>query len=260
MGFWSSVGSCFKSVGKAVGRVVGGAIETTGKALGSETIEAIGRGIKDACTTVSKDAGETDRYDKERARLEETKRINMILTEFSLNLEKKADEIEREAINESKVYFKELLNELKASKAETGVNISRIERTMSRIEREIKGNLKTYISKRVSIDDIECLEILKLDAGYEKEKEMKRFSEKILQQGLNNLVKDIRKVIKEQNEIVTEVIEEKLEDIKFNLDKQIEEFNMLEQSKTKTEEEVNKMKQELLDKIALSEACIDSLI
>jgi len=219
MGFFSFVGSCVKSVGRGVGK----AIEKVGEWTGSETLQNIGQGIQTACEDVSKYTGKTDRYDKERARLEETKRINMILTEFSLNLEKKADEIEREAINESKVYFKELLNELKASKAETGVNISRIERTMSRIEREIKGNLKTYISKRISIDDIECLEILKLDAGYEKEKEMKKFSEKILQQGLNNLVKDIRKVIKEQNEIVTEVIEEKLEDIKFNLDKQIEE-------------------------------------
>lgn len=256
MGFFSFVSSCAKSVGRAIGR----GVEKVGEWTGSETLQNIGQVIQSACEDVSKDTGKTDRYDKERARLEETKRINMILTEFSLKLEKKADEIECTAINESKVYFKELMNELHKSKANTGINVSRIERTMSRVEREIKGNLKIYISKRVSIDDSECLQVLKLDAGSSKENEMRKFSEKILQQGLNNLVKDVKVVIKEQNNILTDVIEEKLEDIKFNLDKQIEEFNLLEDSKSKTEEEVNKIKDELVAKIKLSEACIDSLI
>ena len=250
----------FKNSCRAVGRVVGSVIETTGRVLKSETIEKIGRGIKDACTDVSRDTGKTDRYDKERARLEETKRINMILTEFSLNLENKADEIEKTAIEESKVYFEQLIKELNNSKSDTGINVSRIERTMSRVEREIKGNLKTYISKRVSIDDSECLEILKLEAGYKKENEMKKFSEKILQQGLNNLVKDIKDVIKEQNDIVTEVIEERLEDINSNLDRKIKDFNLLESSKLKTEKEVEKVKEELNLKIKLSEACINSLV
>lgn len=250
----------FKGACRAVGRFVGSAVETTGRVFGSETIENIGRGIKDACTDVSRDTGKTDRYDKERARLEETKRINMILTEFSLSLENKADEIEKKAIEESKVYFEQLIKELNNSKSDTGINVSRIERTMSRVEREIKGNLKTYISKRVSIDDSECLEILRLEAGYKKENEMKKFSEKILQQGLNNLVKDIKDVIKEQSDIVTEVIEERLEDINSNLDRKIKDFNLLESSKLKTEKEVEKVKEELNLKIKLIEACINSLI
>ena len=256
MGLWGSIKSGFKSVGRAVRR----GIEKVGEWTGSETLQNIGQGIQTACTDVSKNTGKTDRYDKERARLEETKRINMILTEFSLNLENKADEIEKTAIKESKVYFEQLINELNNSKSDTGINVSRIERTMARVEREIKGNLKTYISKRVSIDDSECLEILKLEAGYKKENEMKKFSEKILQQGLNNLVKDIKEVIKEQNDIVTEVIEERLEDINSNLDRKIKDFNLLESSKLKTEKEVEKVKEELNLKIKLSEACINSLV
>lgn len=185
MGLWGSIKSGFKSWGRIIGR----GIEKVGECTGSETLQNIGQGIQTACEDVSKNTGKTDRYDKERARLEETKKINMILTEFSLNLENKADEIEKTAVKESKVYFKQLIKELNNSKADTGINVSRIERTMSRVEIEIKGNLKTYISKRVSIDDSECLEILKLEAGYKKENEMKKFSEKILQQGLNNLVK-----------------------------------------------------------------------
>lgn len=250
----------FGNACRAVGRGLGKAVEKVGDWTGSETLQNIGQGIQSACEDVSKDTGKTDRYYKERARLEETKRINMILTEFSLKLEKKADEIEYTSINESKIYFKELMNELHKSKVNTGINVSRIERTMSRVEREIKGNLKTYISKRVSIDDSECLEVLKMDAGSSKEKEMKIFSEKILQQGLDNLLKDVKVIIKEQNDIMTDIIGEKLEDIKFNLDRQIEEFNLLEDSKSRTEDEVNKIKDELVAKIKLSEACIDSLI
>ena len=89
MGLFSFFGSCVKSVGRVIGR----GIEKVGEVTGSETLQNIGQGIQSACEDVSKYTGETDRYDKERARLEETKRINMILTEFSLKLEKKADEI-----------------------------------------------------------------------------------------------------------------------------------------------------------------------
>lgn len=250
----------FGSFCRAVGRTFGRGVEKVGEWIGSERVERWGRNIQSACEEVSKNAGETDSYDKERARLEETKRINMILTDFSLNLEKKADEIERIAIDESKVYFEELINELNSTKSDTGLNISRIKRTMNRVEREIKGNLKSYISKRVSIDDNECLEILKLEAGYKKETEMKKFSETILRQGLENLVKDIKGVIKEQNEIIKEVIEERLEDINYNLDRKINDFNLIESTQLKTEKEVENIKKELTMKIILSEACIDSLV
>lgn len=250
----------FGSIGRAIGRGIGTFVEVVGEVIGSETVENWGRNIKSACEDISRNAGETDSYNKEQARLEETKKINMILTEFSLKLEKKADEIENIAIDQSNVYFKQLIKELNSSKFDTGINISRIKRTMARVDKKIKGNLKVYISKRVSIDDSECLEILKLQAGHKKEDEMKKFSEKILRQGLNNLVKDIKEVIKEQSDIVTEIIEERLDDIKFNLDKKIEDFNLLEVNKLKSEEELNKIKQELSLKIKLSEACINSLV
>ena len=59
---------------------------------------------------------------------------------------------------------------------------------------------------------------------------------------------------------MTEVIEERLEDINSNLDRKIKDFNLLESSKLKTEKEVEKVKEELNLKIKLSEACINSLV
>lgn len=249
----------FGSIGRAIGRGLGRVVEKVGDLTGSETLQRVGQGIQTACEEVSYDTGNTDKYEKESARTEDTKKINMILAEFSLKLEKKADEIEKTAIKESKVYFEELISELHNSESEIKINVNRIERTMSKVEKEIKGNLKLYISKRVSIDDSECLEVLKMNAGTEKENAMKDFSKKILQLGLKNLVQDIKNVIREQNDIITDVIQEKLEDMKLNLDKKIQEFNMLEDSKLKTEEEVKKLKDELIIKMQLSEACIDSL-
>lgn len=255
MGLFSAIGSAFRSVGRKIGK----GVETLGEWTGIEILENIGRGIQSACSEVSRDTGKVESYDKDMARLEETKQINMILTEFALKLEKKADEIEQTAIKESKVYFEKLVKELSNSKSDTGINISKLKRTMDKVEMKIKGNLKLYISKRVSIDDSECLEVLKMNAGLEKETTMKKFSEKILQLGLKNLVDDVRNVIKEQNYIMTDIIEEKLQDIKFNLNKKVEEFSLLEESKLKTEAEMNKLKNELITKIQLSEACIDSL-
>jgi phage tail tape-measure protein len=247
MGFW-------RTIGRSVGRFV----ETVGEWTGSKTIKTVGQWIQSACDEVSRDTGKTDRYDKETARLEETKKINKILTAFALKLEKKADEIEKTAIKEAKVYFEKLIDELRQS--DVDINVNKIERAMGKVERKIKGNLKRYISKRVSIDDSECLEILKMDEGYKKEIAMKKFSESVLRLGLKELIKDIKNIIKKQNDIITDAIEERLQDIKSNLEKEVEEFNLLEKSKLQTESEVDKLKNELIVKIQLSEACMDLLL
>jgi hypothetical protein len=247
MGFW-------RTIGRSVGRFV----ETVGEWTGSKTIKTVGQWIQSACDEVSRDTGKTDKYDKETARLEETKKINKILTAFALKLEKKADEIEKTAIKEAKVYFEKLIDELRQS--DVDINVNKIERAMGKVERKIKGNLKRYISKRVSIDDSECLEILKMDEGYKKEIAMKKFSESVLRLGLKELIKDIKNIIKKQNDIITDAIEERLQDIKSNLEKEVEEFNLLEKSKLQTESEVDKLKNELIVKIQLSEACMDLLL
>ena len=109
---------------KFIGRCVGKGIEKLGDATGIPILQNIGGCIQDACEDVSEYTSQTDSYDKEKARAEETKRINSILADFSLKLENKADEIEKAVIRESQVYFKQLIDELFKYKKDTGLEFT----------------------------------------------------------------------------------------------------------------------------------------
>lgn len=79
-------------------------------------------------------------------------------------------------------------------------NLKRVKRNRSKIRTTIIGSLKEPLAKRMSLDDPECLKILKLDSGKEKEKAMKKFSKKIIRESLNNLAMKVTNVLQEQTE------------------------------------------------------------
>ena len=76
MGIFSSIGSAFKSIGRAIGR----GIEKVGDTLGSKTLSEIGRGIQNICA--ERIASEKS-YDKREANIYTTDRLNEILVSFS---------------------------------------------------------------------------------------------------------------------------------------------------------------------------------
>lgn len=66
------------------------------------------------------------------------------------------------------------------------------------------GSVKNPMAKRMSLDDSECLRILKLDSGTEKKKQMKKFSKKVINEAFSNLSVKVRDVLNEQSEDIEE--------------------------------------------------------
>lgn len=79
-------------------------------------------------------------------------------------------------------------------------NLKRVERNRSKIKGTITGSVKNPMAKRMSLDDSECLRILKLDSGTEKKKQMKKFSKKVINEAFSNLSVKVRDVLNEQSE------------------------------------------------------------
>lgn len=238
MGLFNSIGSVVSSGFKAIGRVVGSGIAKVGRAIGSERIEQFGSNLKDMCTevnNVARKTGETDRYDKERARLIETQRINEALSQFSLNLQKQADELEEGALEESRVYFEYLIEELRATSDINNmkININRIKRGLLKIEKSIKGSFKNHLAKRISLDDQECLKVLKLEAGSEKEQAMKRLGNKVLKEAREQLCDSIKECLIDQQEYIDDQIIDKMNEMILNLkdlSTKVTEFESLKQN------------------------------
>lgn len=260
MGFWGAISSGFR----AVGRAIGSGVEKVGRAIGSDTIERIGSAVKYMCTEVdgvARKTGETDSYDKETARLAETQKINKALSDFSLNLQTQADELEEGALEESRVYFNYLIEELRESSYQNDmkININKIKRDLLKIEKSIKGSFKNHLAKRISLDDEECLKVLKMEAGSDKEKAMKKLGNKVLKEAREQLCERIKESLLDQQEYIEEQIMDKMDEMILNLDdisKKVSEFEAL---KHNNEEKIELEKAKCISKIQVVDMALGIL-
>lgn len=207
----SSIGSAISSSVKVVGRTVGTIVETAGKITGQENWEKAGRALKDWCS----DVGEFQSYDKETASAADTATINEILTLYSSNLKEQADKLEKDVLDEVRDYFEDVISNIEDSGIP--VQTKQFRRAMTQTERKIKGQLKSHLAKRVSIDDQECLNILAMSPGNEKTNIMDTFGKKVLDEGLSQLSKHVEETVKEYNEELQLLLNQLLEQKEKNL-------------------------------------------
>jgi hypothetical protein len=221
-GFCSGVS---KSVSKAVGKAVGGAAEWVGEKTGWTALENAGRKLKEACSETSKQVSETKEYDKQSASINQTINMNEILSGFSIGLQAQADMIERNCVVESQKYFDDLIKALENK--DSGIKANRIKSTLNRVKNSINGSFKKHLAKRVSLDNNECLKILQMSAGKEKEKAMHDFGKKVINEALKTLSEQITRIIREQNDEIQEFLEDVLEKQEKELSTMQNQFNSI---------------------------------
>lgn len=202
-------GGFFKALGRGIGKV----IEKVGDAVNSDTLWSIGYEIQDAC---AKDISNEKSYDKSNANIYSTERLNEILTSFSSGFYKQANSLEKSCIREVEKYYEVIIKELETSADEVkkSSSLKRLKNAKSQIKTKIDGAIKNPLAKRMSLDDAECLNILKMDAGNEKQKAMTNFSQKIINEAVDNLAKMVRDSLKEQVEEIEDYLTDLCEERK----------------------------------------------
>lgn len=231
MGLFSSIGSAVKSLGRAIGR----GIEKVGDTLGSGTLSRLGRNIQNACS--DRVASEKS-YDKKDANIYTTERLNEILVSFSEGYYQQATAIEKSCINLVEDYYDKLIDiiENAPSNARSAANLRTLKSGRGKIAKTITGGIKEPLSKRMSLDDSECLRILKMDPGDEKKQAMTKFTKKVIKEAVNNLSNNVRESLNDQVADIQEYLsgiseeqEKAMQALKEHFDKMVRD-NELEQS------------------------------
>ena len=188
---------------KAIGRAIGRGIEGVGKILHSEKIENAGKKLQERCRETSKRTGQSNSFDAETASEYEAQAMAEILSGFSQNLKKDAEDLENQAKTAIGDYFDVLINALKEGlgECETTRNL-RTNKTI--ILQAIPGKLTSVLSRRVSLSDAECCSILKMPQGVEKENAMYAFGRKVISEGLNSLSKSVEGALNAVSDSVSE--------------------------------------------------------
>lgn len=190
---------------KAFGRFIGRTVEKVGEIFKSEKIKQTGRNIQDACA--EKVAGERS-YEKETANIYSTDRLNEILISFSEGYYQQATAIENTCIENVKDYYEDIIQLLEQASdtSKVNANLKRLKKEKSKIGNNIQGAIKDQLAKKMSLDNSECLMILKMEAGEEKRRAMTTFSQKIINEALNNLSKQVRCTLDEQMEWIEDYL------------------------------------------------------
>ena len=182
-------------------------IEDLGDAIGGATgwygISTVGEKIQEV---FSDEISEEKPYDKNTSNANDAERLNELLVSFSEASLKQSETIEKQCIRKIEEYCDALIEFLEKSSDITKdrSNLKRVKKNRGKIKKVISGAIKEPLAKKMSLDDPECLRILKLDSGIDKRNRMKNFSNKIIQEALNNLSEKVRDVLDEQSEGIEE--------------------------------------------------------
>lgn len=192
-------------------------------------------------SSAGRSASREDSYDPDKARLEETLRINNILTEFRTSVEAKSDKFEKEVLSTAREALDDLvayltnINEEEYGGRKLHLNLTKIQRENRKTEDLIHGYIKKQAQKRVSLDDSECLRILKMPAGQEKEIEMTKFADSVLNDAVMELSEMVKKSMKEQCDNLSDQIQDRIEGVTFLVNEKLSKAKEIEALKAKDE-------------------------
>ena len=223
-------------------------------------IDGIKRGLKNIFgggSRGSSNAGRTESYDSTVADLEATVKVQNALTMFREDTRTRSEDFENDVIRESREALDEFICELKKyNKIRYGnnrlnLNIGSIERENRKTEDKIHGFIVKRVSKRISLDDTECLEILKLNAGADKEKKMDAFYQKVLKEAVGELTDILKEAMEKQTETVEDSIQTRIDSIVSTVEIKAIEFKEIQNAKDKDEAAMEKEQVRLSHLISL---------
>lgn len=141
----------------------------------------------------SKETGDSDSVN-DKSSLENIDRITQIFSDFKEQVHVKTIEIENSIMGEVDFYLEELhsiLNENSQQVDKYGICVKRIERQIDKIASKVRGTIDNVISKKVSLDNARCREILKMIPGSKKEQAMNVFLNETIKNALEVYCEEI---------------------------------------------------------------------
>lgn len=186
---------------------------------------------------ISRDVGSSDSFEIERANAKRIQKMNEELLDYSRKYSQKSAELEQDVFEQIDDVLERILDSVKEienvkmDEKKIRINLNSLKKEMKKFQRANRGNFISSIHKNLSLDNKECIEILRLDSGKEKEEGMKRFLRKVLQSELKKLGKLAEEVLEENLKMLIETLEDKILEIGESISGEIKDFEKLEKSR-----------------------------
>ncbi|MBR6622313.1 MAG: hypothetical protein IKK91_00200 [Ruminococcus sp.] len=211
----------------------------------------------------SSSGGRTESYDRDTSTLEETIKVQNALSEFKSDTQGRSAKLENDIVKESRESLDAFIadlrkyNKIKYGNRRLNVNISNIERENRKTEDKIHGFIIKRVSKRISLDDSECIEILKMDAGKEKETALDNFYKKVLKEAISELSDELSSNIETQSDNICDKIQQRIDNIVDICEAKTVEFESISKVKESDEDNMEQEQIRLTNIVALCDLALE---
>lgn len=141
--------------------------------------------------------------------LDNIDRITQIFSDFKEQIHSKTIEVENTVGKEVDFYVEELHNILQDNSEKVdkyNIRIKRIERQIDKISSKVKGTIDNEISKKISLNNTECKNVIKMIPGAKKEDAMNEFLHETVKYALEECCKELRSSLEEIYEDVKQEV------------------------------------------------------
>ncbi|MCX8046295.1 MAG: hypothetical protein N3A70_05360 [Anoxybacillus gonensis] len=184
--------------------------------------------------------------DLERAEIHDIAELNVMLNEWAKVVKEKMEEVERQIWKESSYFFEEFYENLEIMIGHSGLvhslKLSRYKRKLDKIQRSLEGKMFKYVMARISLDDQECRDILRIPASETKRKRMDQFEREVILGAVYELTSEIKEKMADYADELTEIIEEKVSEISSLMSEKEATYLQLEENLGKNEQVIETMK------------------
>mgnify|MGYP002626980051 CR=1 FL=1 len=216
--------------------------------------------IKDNAKDFAKNFGDAS-YDVDTSSAYELRRMQEELRKMQESFKDKATKIEDDTVTALQTSISQMIHNFEEINdvANLHLNIAYLKEMESRLDRQVKGYIQNKVKRRLSIDDVECKEILRIEGAHAKELAMQRFQEEIFSDAINSLWNIIEDTVREQNNAIFHQIENRLTTIRMNAEDSIRQFEEIKKDKQSNKEELEAKRQNYQNLLDIATWCAEAL-
>lgn len=164
----------------------------------------------------------------EKSEANEIAELNKLLMEYRQNISAAANDMEREMIIECSMMLQEIMDVFEEqNKRLKLVRTESVKRQFNRACKDLKGTFAECVNKRFSLDDAECVKILKLPAGDMKNQKLQQMKQDVFVQAGNEIINSIKDTVDEFSDTIQDAFEEHLDRLEETIQNKTDAFEEL---------------------------------
>lgn len=176
----------------------------------------------------------------EKSAASEIAELHKLLAEYRQGIVSAGDELEREMIVECSFEMKAIMDLFdEVNKELKIVRSASIKRKFKHLNGELKGTFSKYIEKEISLDNPECIKILKLPSGELKNQRLQEMKQRVFLAAKNEMIDKIKYTVSDFSDTVEDAIMEHIDRISETIEDKKNVFEKISMSAEKDTDEID---------------------